>query len=108
MIKARTALSLALAAFFAPCALLTSDLHADFVTLIPAMDNTIFQDGALSNAKGSIFAGETSFTADFSLRRGLIQFDIASPIPAGATIENVSLTLIATRSVFGGEATLHR
>jgi hypothetical protein len=64
--------------------------------------------GIVYNAKGSLFAGQASFNADFALRRSLIQFDIASAIHAGSTIENVTLTLNAARSSFGGESSLHR
>src|SRR5947207_2629130 len=106
MKKARTAL--ALGALLLPCAKLTTSALADIINLNPSKDNTIFSDGNLSNAKGSLFAGQASFNADFALRRSLIQFDIASAIPAGSTIENVTLTLNAARSSFGGESSLHR
>jgi len=77
----------------------------DVVTLTPAKDNTIFNEGDLSNALSGIFAGRTS-TAGFT-RRGLIQFDISS-IPAGATIEDVTLMMNVSQSKFGGNASLHR
>jgi glucose/arabinose dehydrogenase len=62
------------------------------ITLSPTQNNTIFSESsALSNALGNIFAGET---ASGNLRRGLIQFDIADYVPAGAAISSAQLTLI--------------
>lgn len=68
------------------------------VELIAARDNTLFQSsiGATSNGAGEgLFAGKTN---NNSLRRALVQFDIASVVPAGATIESVELTLSVTRT----------
>src|SRR5689334_1920183 len=99
MIRARYVLPLALGAWGSCCAL------GEQVTLFPAKDNTIFSEGDLSNAQSGIFAGRTS-TGGF-MRRGLLQFDISS-IPAGATIEDVTLTMNVSKSRFGGNASLHR
>lgn len=68
------------------------------VELSAAKDNTLYQSsiGATSNGAGQgLFAGRTN---NNSLRRALVQFDIASAIPAGATIESVELTLSVTRT----------
>lgn len=68
----------------------------DVVLLGAAHDNTMYQDGDnLSNgAGGSFFVGKTTIE---TVRRGLISFDF-SAIPAGSTVQSVSLTLHCTRS----------
>src|ERR1700736_2054803 len=58
------------------------------ITLGPSKDNTLYQStaGDISNGAGSYFiAGLTSGSA---VRRGVIDFDIAGNIPAGATINS--------------------
>ena len=70
------------------------------VSLTPTADNSIFEDvnGALSNGVGTgLFAGPTQSGA---IRRAFILFDL-SEIPAGSTIESVTLTLNKTK-VRGG------
>lgn len=81
---------------------------ATTVPLNPSKDNTLIQatnpNAQLSNGQGDIFVGRTAqdgsgqTTATISIRRGLIAFDIAGSIPAGATITGVSLTM---RDVMG-------
>lgn len=69
------------------------------VELVAARDNTLFQSsvGGTSNGAGEgLFAGKTNNNV---LRRALVQFDIASAVPDGATIESVELTLSVTRTV---------
>ncbi len=69
------------------------------VTLNPSKDNTLYQDasGALSNGAGQhFFVGNTN---NDSIRRGIIAFDIAGNIPAGATINSVTLTLNLSRTL---------
>jgi len=76
---------------------------ADVATIGAAKDNTIFQ----SNPNNSLGAGQAIFAgtnAQSSPRRGLIQFDIAGAIPAGATINSVQLTLYLN-SAAGGSGT---
>ena len=61
-------------------------------------DNTLYFSltGAFSNGAGEhFFAGATN-TSD--VRRGLIAFNIASSVPAGATVTAVALTLHMSRS----------
>lgn len=66
-------------------------LMADEVNLPASKDNTIYSEGALSNAVGDyLFGGETGI-GDF--RRSLIKFDIAAGLPAGVTIDEVQLSL---------------
>lgn len=90
---------------------------AETVSLTPLKDNTLIQraDPAaqLSNALGDIFVGRTNQNgqgpATTSIRRGLISFDIAGNIPAGATVTSATLTLRNVRA-FNGDRTveLHR
>ena len=64
-------------------------------------DNTLYQSssGNLSSGVGEyIFAGRTS---GGSLRRGVVAFDIAGNVPAGATITSVTLRLRMSRTGFG-------
>lgn len=82
---------LALWAFAAPAG-------AVEVVLTPAIDTSIFSES--NNAAGgstSLFSGasNTGGTAPSGgqARRALLQFDIASMVPAGATINSASLTL---------------
>jgi hypothetical protein len=94
--------------------LLTPFAPADQVIIEPAKDNTLYEDsnGALSNGAGEyFFAGKTGANAGFRLHRGLIAFDIAANVPAGATIDSVTLTLhLATGAPGSGDqpAALHR
>ncbi len=92
---------------------------AGLVTLTPNKDNTLIQRtdaaGQLSNGQGDIFVGRTGqdgtgqTTATISIRRGLVAFDVAGSVPAGATVTAVSLIM---RDVMGqnGDPTveLHR
>ncbi len=68
------------------------------VDLIPAKDNTLYEtaDGSLSNGAGDfLFVGKTN---SGTIRRAVFMFNIAGNIPAGATIESVSLTLNMSRT----------
>ena len=69
-------------------------------TTTPSKDNTLYEhvSGSLSNGAGShFFAGKTAIG---SIRRGVIAFDIAGSIPAGSTIDSVSLTLNMSKTAF--------
>jgi hypothetical protein len=91
---------------------------ADVVQLTPAKDNTLVQQpnpaSQLSNGQGDVFVGRTNQdgqgSATISIRRGLMQFDIAnSGIPAGSTITGVTLTVRDVMGLNGDRATaLHR
>jgi hypothetical protein len=73
----------------------------DMVSIGSSRDNTLYEtaDGSLSNGAGQhFFAGETALA---ELRRGLLYFDIASAIPNGATITDVTLTLNMSRTIVG-------
>ena len=81
---------------------------ADELTFSADRDNTLFSDdGTLSNGQGSyLFVGLTAQPAE---RRFLVHFDV-SAIPAGATINSVTLTLSCSRVQSSVQTTvsLHR
>jgi len=80
----------------------------DSVTLTPSQDNTLYESdgGSLSSGAGaSLFVGTTN---SGSGRRALIQFDIASAVPDGATIKSIALTMTVTKTVAGSsDVALH-
>ena len=62
------------------------------------LDTTIYDtsDGnsALSNGAGQyLFAGQTGINNAFEIRRGLVHFEVASALPAGAVIESAILQM---------------
>ncbi|HEX5133393.1 MAG TPA: DNRLRE domain-containing protein, partial [Candidatus Krumholzibacteria bacterium] len=71
-------------------------------TIVAFLDNTLYEESdTLSNALGqNIYSGTNNGGAGGGpdARRGLIQFDIASALPAGAVIDSVSLRLNQTRT----------
>lgn len=77
-----------------------------------AKDNTLYEnlEGSLSNGAGNhFFAGKSGNTTGASIRRGLLAFDIAGNIPAGSTINSVTLNLNMSRTVSGNvDVTLHK
>lgn len=78
-----------------------SSSSADVVALISQKDNTIFEDldGLYSNGAGQfMFVGETRAG---NTRRGLLMFDIASVVPAGAIINSATLQVHCSRSASG-------
>jgi hypothetical protein len=81
----------------------------EVVTLTSIKDNTLYEDptGATSNGSGThLFAGET---LGGSLRRGLIEFDVAGAVPEGATIISASVRLhMSMTSTAGVVVELHR
>lgn len=89
-------------------ALLTcAPASADEVTLGPIKDNTIYEEGDLSNGAGDLFAGVTGQTVQS--RRALLAFDIAGNIPAGATVTSAQLTLQVIKTTSGPQPfTIHR
>jgi hypothetical protein len=75
--------------------------QASVISIGSLKDNTLYEDaaGALSNGAGQrFFVGRPGSGGN---RRGLIAFDIAGSIPAGATINNVSLRLNMTNTSAG-------
>jgi hypothetical protein len=81
--------------------------RADQVVLAPAKDSSLFSyDGDRSNGIGEyLFSGRTDST--FGLRRALIAFDIAGNVPAGSTIDGVSLQLHCSMSAPGSGPRTH-
>lgn len=90
-------------AFLAIAALLNGQqLVAESVTIEPAKDNSIYSEGNFSNGIGvHLLAGKTAAAGGFSFRRALIQFDIAAAVPAGATINSVSLQMNVSKKPRG-------
>jgi hypothetical protein len=91
--------------------------RADLVLLNPSKDNTLIQQTnpatQLSNGLGDIFVGRTNQDgqgpATISIRRGLVAFDIAGAIPAGSTINSVTLTMRDVMGLNGDRnTTIHR
>ena len=80
--------------------LLTVTYSSCGVQLNPSKDNTLYEDdsgGTTSNGQGqNFFVGPVGTTGNGLVRRGVIAFDIAGNIPAGVTIESVTLTLHAS------------
>ncbi|MFC2112580.1 DNRLRE domain-containing protein [Bacteroidota bacterium] len=67
-----------------------------FITLNPSRDNTIYSEKTgNSNGKGDhLFAGATNNLAS---RRALLYFDLKDTLPAGITIDSVSLSLMVNK-----------
>ncbi|MGD8376983.1 MAG: multicopper oxidase domain-containing protein, partial [Acidobacteriota bacterium] len=91
-------------------ALATGGTTAEAVVVdIPASkDNTLYDNNSpLSNGAGDhFFAG---ITQSRKIRRGVIAFDVAAAIPAGSTINSVTLTLYMSRTTAPDETVnLHR
>ena len=71
--------------------------HGITVDLGASQDNTLYEDpnGTLSNGAGPAFFAGVS--GQPRIQRGLLQFDVAGEIPAGATVIGASLTLYMSR-----------
>jgi glucose/arabinose dehydrogenase len=80
------------------------------VALTASKDNSLFQEGDLSNGAGSwIFAGATDPSKnDGALRRALVGWDLSS-IASGSSVASASVTLDMDRTISGAFAfSLHR
>ena len=89
--------------------ILNDDAVLNTATIAPTKDNTLIQDasGSLSNGGGDIFVGQNS--NGNLIRRGLLAFDVAGNIPAGATIQSVTLTMYVSQAPGGDHAVeLHK
>jgi hypothetical protein len=78
------------------CGLWAAPAMADFIKDLPAVQDATLLGGTDANTNQSladpgIFVGTDG---QDNPKRGLIEFDIADNIPAGATITNVQLTLV--------------
>jgi hypothetical protein len=79
---------------------------ADSVVLAPSADATLMQTSPNNSAGGSGFF-LSGTTQNRTLNRALLQFDVASAIPAGSQITAVGLQLEVTRQPMDGfEASL--
>lgn len=89
---------------------LAGPASADTINLTPIKDATLYEqlDGLFASGAGpTMFAGRTNIGFE-DIRRGLIQFDVAGSVPAGATINSVALNLYMSRSISGDvNLTLH-
>ncbi|MHC4140484.1 MAG: multicopper oxidase domain-containing protein [Planctomycetota bacterium] len=94
-----------LLAVLAATLLVSGAAQGDLVTIQASKDNTLYEDaaGSLSNGAGvRLFSGNTS---DKGVRRALMAFDVAGSVPAGSTIDAVTLTLNMGRSQRAGAET---
>ncbi|MGH9748704.1 MAG: DNRLRE domain-containing protein [Candidatus Polarisedimenticolia bacterium] len=101
------------AAVAAVCGVLAATAAYSEVVSIPALrDNTLYQSatGATSNGAGDhFFVGRTEVIAGGVIHRGLIAFNVAQAIPAGARVTRVELTLNMSRTIVGLKpVSLHR
>ena len=89
--------------------LLSGAATADVVVIVAEKDAALYsEDGKKANGDGEyFFAGNTD---GGDQRRSVIAFDIAGNVPAGASIDSVSLQLYMSRSQIAGTRTveLHR
>ncbi|MBX9736066.1 MAG: DNRLRE domain-containing protein [Phycisphaerales bacterium] len=101
----RLASTTAVAALFATFASLTvaPATNAQSITIGASQSNTLFEDPAGLTSAGNSPWLFTGMTDSLLIRRGLLQFDVSSPLPAGAVITSVSLRLHMSRSVAGIE-----
>jgi spore coat protein A len=100
-----TAIAGRLNAVLACCVCLGSAADAATITINPVADTTIYQgvdpvtgeDFEVNScgAGSNVFAGNTN---DGLTRRALILFDVAAAVPAGSTINSVTLTMEINRS----------
>ena len=87
------------------------------VVLTPLKDNTLVQQtnpaSQQSGGQGDIFIGRTGQDGQnpptISIRRGLVAFDVAAAVPAGATITSARLTVRDIQGLNGDQTVaLHR
>lgn len=92
---------------------LAQPAFADTLSIIASRDNTLIENEFGHWSGGAmpwIFVGNTNQLDPEDTRRGLLRFDLAAAIPAGSTINSVSVRLRMTKSVMAGThaCTLHR
>lgn len=94
----RTSQLLLLAAVLA---LPAASAWADTAVLAASKDNTLYEDaaGLRSNGAGSYFF--VGRTGQPRVVRGVLEFDIAGALPAGATVQTATLTLQMSKSKSG-------
>ena len=74
---------------------------ADVVEIEPSQDNTLYEaaNGGFSNGAGQHFFVGLTAPPRAAKRRALIAFDIAAAVPAGSTINSVTLKLFMSRTI---------
>jgi len=71
------------------------------------MDNTIFEEGELSNGAGDYTF--TGVTKNGEKRRALVKFDLASDVPEGLTIDSAALILTPSKvKTYGTEVSVYK
>ncbi len=74
------------------------------VTITSSKDNTLIQTASGNVSLGAaeqMYAGRVGPMGGGTRRRGVLAFDVASAVPAGATITEVSLTLYMSQTIVG-------
>lgn len=93
-------------------AVLSPRAAADTVVIYPVADNTLIEDpaGAWSlGAAGQFYAGRVGENGGNSKRRGVVRFDPAASMPAGATVTAVTLRMNCSATQTGTyTVALHR
>src|SRR5207244_1112629 len=81
---------------------------AAMISINPTKDNTLYNEGDLSNALGNHFFTGTILQG--ASRRGVLAFDIAGNVPPGSTITGVSLSMNMSKTIDGTARTteLHK
>lgn len=103
--------TIAISMSIALSATLAGPAFAEAVSINPTKDNTLYEStaGSLSNGAGEYFFAGRSLQAAEQTRRGVLAFDIAGSIPAGAEITSATLTLQMSRTIAGAtDVSLHR
>ncbi len=80
------------------CSFVNASLSADQVALVSVADNSLIEDPLAAYSAGAaqyFFAGRVGVNGGGYLRRGALRFDVSS-IPAGATINAVSLKMFCS------------
>jgi hypothetical protein len=72
---------------------LESRSAAGIVALNPSRDTSIFEESNNAGGNGALFVGHTAGNLNTTVRRALTYFDVSGSIPAGSTINAVSLRL---------------
>ncbi len=78
---------------------LASMARAETVTVRPAADTTLFESAPNDNMGGwtHVVSGTTGSQADRTRNRGLLRFDVAGSVPAGAQVISARLALEVVR-----------
>ncbi len=86
-------------------------VFAEMVHIPADRDNSLIEDpdGAVSNGMGPNFRAGRTNQSMYSVRRGLLRFDVASAVPAEAIIDRVFLTLYQnSNNEVPSDVSLHR